>query len=315
MALRRNDLLVLTVAIVAVVGVALVAASLGSLVFHDVNGFGGEPPIGEDPPVPWSDRNYSSNGGGGGDLFPNPPSMVVCIDALTHPGSIIGIFAGLFGLLYLIAIRMNFSAALLSGSFLLPMTMLAYFLLTNCPGGRSGIGDPLGNGNGDDPGWLVIEGVPSLPAELVGLLVLGTLIVAVSVLYSMSSHEDHQDELEMEPAIAEPDAADFAMAARRARERIEQANVPVDNAVYQAWLEMTGLLAIERPETTAPREFAEAAIDLGMAEADVSELTNLFNEVRYGERDPETREERAIAVLRNIEETYVAEQDTGSVSP
>jgi len=60
---------------------------------------------------------------------------------------------------------------------------------------------------------------------------------------------------------------------------------------------------IEARDST-PGEFAEAAIEAGLDEDDVGQPTQLFEEVRYGKRDPESREERAIEVFRAIEAAY-----------
>jgi hypothetical protein len=79
----------------------------------------------------------------------------------------------------------------------------------------------------------------------------------------------------------------------------------VENEVYLAWREMTGHLDVPRPETSTPAEFATAAEAVGMNDAHVEELTELFREVRYGGAAPtEDREQRALAALRDIESTY-----------
>lgn len=83
---------------------------------------------------------------------------------------------------------------------------------------------------------------------------------------------------------------------------------------------MTSLLAVPDPDTATPGEFADAAVAAGLDEADVTELTRLFEDVRYGERDAAaepigdsgaadsdgtaTREERAVSVFRAIEAAY-----------
>lgn len=92
-------------------------------------------------------------------------------------------------------------------------------------------------------------------------------------------------------------------AAGAAADRIE-AEAAVTNEVYRAWYEMTRHLDVRNPETTAPDEFEARAVERGMAPDDVARLTRLFEEVRYGERDPDSREERAVAALRRIETAY-----------
>lgn len=99
-------------------------------------------------------------------------------------------------------------------------------------------------------------------------------------------------------------AAAVGRAAGRAAERIETGD-DLDNEVYRAWREMTSPLDVSRPETTTAGEFEAAAVDAGMDPGDVRELTDLFEGVRYGGRDPEPAdEERAVALLRRIEDQY-----------
>jgi hypothetical protein len=80
------------------------------------------------------------------------------------------------------------------------------------------------------------------------------------------------------------------------------------NEIYRAWLEMTRHLAVDRPRSSTPTEFAEAAVDAGMAREDVRELTDLFELVRYGGEAPTPdRVDRARDALRRIERTYGGE--------
>ena len=93
-----------------------------------------------------------------------------------------------------------------------------------------------------------------------------------------------------------------------AADRITDA-VDVENEVYRAWREMTTHLDVENPESSTPAEFAAAAEAVGMDDAHVAELTDLFREVRYGGADAtEDRERRAVDALRDIEATYGGEQ-------
>ncbi len=81
-----------------------------------------------------------------------------------------------------------------------------------------------------------------------------------------------------------------------------------ENLVFLAWREMTALVNIPNPETSTPREFADAAIATGLAPDDVEALTRLFEDVRYGDRMGPDDEERAISVLRRIEASYSTER-------
>lgn len=142
------------------------------------------------------------------------------------------------------------------------------------------------------------------------LFVLG-VITAIFVGGLFATREAGDDD-DPAPAEADPepdehtDAAAVASAAGRAADRIDTAGGDdVDNEIYRAWQEMTELLEVSRPESSTPREFADAAIDAGLEREHVDELTRLFEDVRYG--DAETTpamEERALEVLRQIEDTY-----------
>ncbi|QLH76775.1 DUF4129 domain-containing protein [Halosimplex rubrum] len=104
------------------------------------------------------------------------------------------------------------------------------------------------------------------------------------------------------------DLSAVGRAAGAAADRID-ADADVDNEVYRAWDEMRALVDPPDPETTAPAEFADAAVAAGMDPDDVAELTELFAEVRYGGRDPADRADRAVAAMRRIEAAYADDGD------
>ncbi len=298
--------LALVVVIVSILAVGLVAGTIGSVVMYEI-GDDGEP---QDVPgegigafEPDADPGVDDEEGEGGGT--SAIDLVFCFPFLQQPVTILGIIGGMVGILYLTYLRFNLATSLLVGSFLIPVTMLLYFFFTNCPPTNGGGGPGFGGYEALEQSREGIDAVPAIPPSVAAVFLAGMMIVAVVLLFSMTSREETFEPPE-EPEL-EPDAADFARAAGRAAERIEEANVAVDNAVYQAWLEMTGLLSLDNPKSLAPQEFAEAAIEVGLAADDVYELTDLFNEVRYGGKDAETREERAIATLRNIEKTYQEE--------
>lgn len=92
-----------------------------------------------------------------------------------------------------------------------------------------------------------------------------------------------------------------------------ESDTPLENAVYRAWAEMTHALDIENPETATPAEFEQAALQAGLNSENVSELTALFEEVRYGTATPTPeREERARAALERIEHRYTGEENGGT---
>lgn len=145
---------------------------------------------------------------------------------------------------------------------------------------------------------------PSLPS----LLVVVVLVVAVGVLVVLLVRMRREDSDDPEPGDPTEDAAAVGRAAGRAADRLEYA-ASADNEIYRAWVEMTDLLSVSSQQTKTPGEFASAAIEAGMDPADVTELTRLFEEVRYGDREPTSDDEqRAIDTFRRIESTYAGDE-------
>lgn len=149
-------------------------------------------------------------------------------------------------------------------------------------------------------GWL--QGLSPSPTVLLALLVCG-LVGAIGLLWVTSADEWSGDSFEPMNPNPPVDLEAAATAAGDAAARID-AQADVENEVYRAWLEMTDHLGVVRPETTTPAEFQRRAIAAGMDREDVETLTGLFRDVRYGERDPTPRAERAIAALERIERAY-----------
>ncbi|MFW5918297.1 MAG: DUF4129 domain-containing protein [Haloferacaceae archaeon] len=146
------------------------------------------------------------------------------------------------------------------------------------------------------------------------LLGVGALVVlvAVGLLFVRSGDEEAPVDADEDEDAAGGDGgrlASLGEAAGRAAAGIAAADVATENAVYEAWVDMTGALDVPDPETTTPGEFAEAAVDAGMDPVDVRELTRLFEEVRYGDApvSPE-RAERARAALNRIESAYAGDE-------
>lgn len=140
---------------------------------------------------------------------------------------------------------------------------------------------------------------PTMLLVLFGVVLLG----AAAVVFRLTGDDVARFEPE-EGAGSEPNVAAVGRAAGRAADRIE-ADADVENAVFRAWREMTDGLDVDNPASSTPSEFAAAAVDAGMDREDVTELTGLFEAVRYGGFDAdEDRERRAVGALRSIERTY-----------
>jgi len=292
---------------VVLVVIALLALSAtAATIDHTVGGPAGSGiSIGDNPGAPGEPSDPSNPGevptedpiDTGGPTI----DLQYCIAFLTTPMAVIGIVGGMAALFYGVSRHWNGATALLVGTGVVPVVAGTYFFLTNCqtatgpPGDGPRIPTP-GPGAGFTP--------PSVPPVVLGAGLVGVLGLAAVMLYAVTGDDEAFEPLAEDAPESGPDEADFAAAAGRAADRIEDANVEVDNAVYRAWYEMTQLLDIPDPETSSPLDFAEAAIDFGLDEDDVTELTDLFNEVRYGNMDAESREERALEILRHIEREY-----------
>ncbi len=96
-------------------------------------------------------------------------------------------------------------------------------------------------------------------------------------------------------------------AAREARLELAQ-GAPVNDVVLRCWLRMVEILgrrsgARDQPQFT-PREFAQTLAKMGFQDEAISLLTQLFEEVRYGHKDSESRRALALAALSALEKAY-----------
>ncbi|MEZ3115925.1 DUF4129 domain-containing protein [Halobaculum sp. MBLA0147] len=148
------------------------------------------------------------------------------------------------------------------------------------------------------------ETAVTTPTLGLGLLLAVAVLASVVLLFVATGDDERPDAASAADPDAEPDGPDsLAAAAGVAADRLED-DAAVDNTVYRAWHEMTAHLDVDDPHTTTPAEFATAATEAGVPREDVTALTELFEEVRYGDRDvtPERRR-RAVAALRRVEAT------------
>lgn len=314
----RDALRPVLIGVVCVLAIALAASTLTSPV-DTGGGGGGINPMPTDSPSQGSGVGGESQGPNASSGVPIPP----CIQVFSGPGpyialaAILAAIAAFFYTRYggLTAFGMTFAAGL-------PLLILVLLLTAGCgidfQGGNttpmnitsgSGLGEgegssaPVGSGDGDLTD-------PTLPTALV-MLVLGVAAVAVVGLYLYSDPGDDEDDPDEEAETAAEQRQAIGRAAGRAADRIED-DVDVENEVYRAWREMTEHLDVDRPESSTPSEFADSAVEAGMAEGSVGELTRLFEEVRYGGATPtEDREQRAVDALRRIEDEYADEADGG----
>ncbi|MFB6188390.1 MAG: DUF4129 domain-containing protein [Halapricum sp.] len=307
--MNRNRIIVLVVALLCVGGLALAAATV-STPSSSAPGEGPGNGPGSGPNV--GGRSHQKTPDSGGTSLPRPLVILAVIVMAIAFLAALYLFAKAMNLRRLVVLVIAVAIVVVVGFLLLSL------LGNPVPLGGGGQPTPTnqstgGGGNGGSGGRTPTENptqrtdVPIVLLGAFGLLVL----VLVGAIYRYSGSDTDVD---VEPVEADDDAASDVQAvgeaAGRAADRIDADTESVENTIYRAWREMTDALDVEQPRTTTPEEFAEVAIDAGMAPDDVRELTWLFEEVRYGEATvTDDRERRASDALRRIQDTYAGGDD------
>lgn len=300
----RQTATAVVIAAIGVLAVALAAATLTA------------------PVTPQSGADGDGGDGGDGVLFDSPPTdnqpaepvdipflqelrqLVLLVIALAVAGYVVvyrreavPILVAIVALVGLVWVIAQFG----SGTFTPPEQPMEGPTGDGVFGGGEG-----GDGSGADETTRSPVSLPALLVVLFGIAAAGVLLAVGrdstpgTGLFDRSEDTDADDDLE-------PQTRAIGRAAGRAADRIEERG-DGDNDVYRAWREMTAQLSVSDPETTSPREFADAAVDAGMAADDVRELTRLFEDVRYGGYSPTAeREQRAVRVFRRIEAAYTGD--------
>lgn len=198
-------------------------------------------------------------------------------------------------------------ATLAQGAAIAVVVFLLYALLSRVSPGLSetsefGIGDDEARGGGGDVGGESLVSTEPTPVAVLFVLLAMAAIVGVAVLYGRDADAGERSEHD-----GGETAAAVGRAAGRAADRIETAD-GTENEIYRAWAEMAGLVDAPDPGTKTTAEFADAAVESGLAADDVRDLTRLFERVRYGTDDPTPEaEQRAVELFRRIESTYAEE--------
>ncbi|WP_049971295.1 DUF4129 domain-containing protein [Haladaptatus cibarius] len=300
----------LVIALLCVLAITLAAATLNTAVTNDGGGLGTGTgsSFGSDEGDDRSSRESAERG----EL--SSPFEFPCYPTLNSPTAI-ALILGLFFLAVGIGYwRMGTLGAIaVIGPLGIPLLLL-HALLTSCEAPTfDGPSSALPNSsNSTLPGGGSLgsaDGATSVLTPSVALFViLGIALVGALVLLVKSSSGTEPETSTSEEVPDEEDIAAVGRAAGDAADRIES-DASVENEVYRAWREMTTHLDVSDPKSSTPGEFAATAMAAGIAREDVTELTNIFEEVRYGGEDATgEREERAVAALRRIERTY-AEDD------
>jgi len=320
MAVNRDTVGVVVIAFLAVVGLGITAATVDSTYSSDLPGAGdgtgpGDGEFGQDDDFGGGQNGEQVDPDDRGTQSPLQLPEI-CIDVLTQAPVILGIIIGILTVVGLAYYRFGFIGASFVAYLVgLPAT-IGYGLVTQCgtTGGSGDGGSPIADFIANSPFGGSLATTPVPPAVLIGIFAVAA-VGAVVALISATGSEDIEAPVEEEED--EPDLGEFAAAAGAAADRIESTDADVDNEVYRAWQEMTGLLDLPNPESSTAGQFAAAAVEAGMDEDDVDQLTRLFEEVRYGDMDPEPREDLAVETLRNIEERYGTPDDVadGEVPP
>lgn len=309
--MKRDTLAAVLLALLAVVALGVAAATLDSAVSLDGGGFGGGDGAAPGPGGDSDQTGVSSSPGGEFAVTPPP----ICAEGLREPPGLL-LFAGIVVGIGALAYRdtnSRFAAITVATALGLPLGMLWWLVSVCRPLGAAfdvafGAGDgdegilPEGGGGGSGLGGG--DGSVATPEALFAVVVVAALLASLVVLLAAAG-DDNADAVGGdgpgdEDDESKPDLGAVGRTAGEAADRIESSDA--DNEVYRAWRDMTAVLDVDRPESSTPAEFAAAAIDAGVDEEPVDDLTAVFERVRYGGEDATAdRERRAIEALRRIE--------------
>ncbi|MFO8115983.1 MAG: DUF4129 domain-containing protein [Halorubrum sp.] len=310
--MKRDTLAAVLLALLAVVALGVAAATLDSAVSLGGGGFGG---AGEEggPSGEGGDVGLTPSPSGGGTVS-LPPA---CYEFLREPPALVAFAAALLALAWVIYRDTNsvLATGVVVGAMGSPVAVLGWALSTCRPAdgeiefslGATGVDEggflPEGGGGAGLGGG---EGAASTPELLFALVVVVALVASVAVLLGAGGDDEPEAGEAAAGSDDEPDEPDLRAVGRTAgaaADRIERSDA--DNGVYRAWRDMTEALDVDRPASSTPAEFAAAAVDAGVDEGPVADLTAVFERVRYGgEEATAERERRAAEALRRIEERH-----------
>ena len=311
--MKRDALVAVAVALLALVALGVAAATLDSAVDVGSGGFGGgggeAPSVGEGA----DDPEVLASSGGAGPMS----TSGLCLPVFGEPPAVIALLGGLT-LIAGIAYRDTGSplaSVAVAGVMGAPIGIL-FWILSTCRSVARSVRVSLGLG-GNETGVLPAgaaggggfgsgAGAASAPQLLFAVVVVAAVVASVAALL-LAGGDDEADgdaaDPSDEPAEDPPDLDAIGRTAGEAADRIESSDA--DNEVYRAWRDMTDVLDVDRPASSTPAEFATAAVDAGVDEEPVAALTEVFERVRYGGEDAtDDRERRAVEALRRIEERH-----------
>ena len=317
---ERRTALTLLLAVLAVAALAVSAATLDSTTTTRSGGGGGGTQSGEVGfgDAPESGIDIGGEAGGG------PTSANICVEELRSPVAQLG--ALVIALVGFLLLYRQIGSALIAGLALTSLGFPFLFiwgLLISCGQSNTQSDDSdYGFGETNETGLMDGGGAPGLagsgeavttPTAALGLLLVVAIAGSVILLLQSAATDQTDQTAESDTTVAEPATAVGTVAGQAADRLADDADV--SNEVYRAWREMTTYLDVDHPRASTPAEFAAAAVDAGMAREDVTELTAVFEEVRYGPGSvTDDQERRAREALRNIEATY-ADDDSDDPEP
>jgi hypothetical protein len=313
----RNSLVPVAVALLCVVGIGLGAAAITDSL--DGGGSGSGSPASGGQATGDSNASVDDSGPGGGGAPTGQPLEEDDECAAGYDQSDLTVIVVLLALTLSVLGAIH-NRELMAGVVTFPLIFLpgmaiviAATALLNCPPPGGAAAQAAGNVSTD----AVTEAVSSSGGESdtpVERFRLGIIFVAalgalgLLGLYLRGRKRRKEDE----QTLDEPEVADEVIsAAGDAADEITQVS-DSENAVYRAWARMAEPLDVEHPEASTPGEFADAALAAGLDTEDVDELTELFEQVRYGTTPiTEEHEQRAKATLRRIERSGESALESG----
>jgi len=308
----RENLRPAVIALICVLAIGLAAATLGSPVDPGNEGASGQPSSVDDPEregpgdvndLPEVNASNQNEGGDG-------TQWEYCFEPLEGEGlavPLLGVTLAVGAVVGTLTTKERGAAAALIVLF--PAFIIILLLTGGCdvppPAQEAGVELMARAANETEQ---AAEGTDArrftTPTSLIAILFVVATLGVVAAVYFRDSDED-ETPVPDDPAMDdEQRQAKIGSAAGDAADRIED-DAELENEVYRAWAEMAEPLPVDSPETSSPEEFAEAAVGAGIRPDDVRELTDLFEEVRYGTAAAtEARERQAVEALRRIERTY-----------
>lgn len=242
-----------------------------------------------------------------------PVIALPCVELLTEPRFFLALAITIFLGAYALYRRGGILAPIGALIVFTPPSVLVHRLLTACGTsdevqlalaftGNETPGETSFSFTMPGPGGGAAVGATIETTSLILLGLLGFALVVAIVLFLKSTGDD----LTIPIPTATPAGAGYGrptgVIEAHAGFDDPHEDATADNDVYRAWQTMTETLDIPTA-TRAPREIATAAINAGKNPHSVTELTNLFEEVRYGTADPDPdREHRARTALHHLDD-------------